>query len=94
MLSLRFLARPGSTLQVTHQLENGKWEQASLVLKRSQPFEYHLSADQLLANLLAHMDGKQTGEEIRQSLPFAVTPEQLAGVFRRLASGGFVEILE
>lgn len=94
MLSLRFLARPGSTLQVTHQLEAGKWEQASLVLKRSQPFEYHLSADQLLANLLAHLDGKHTGEEIRQSLPFAVTPEQLAGVFRRLVSGGFVDIID
>lgn len=94
MQSLRFKARPGSTLQVTHQLENGKWEQASLVLKRSQPFEYHLSADQLLANLLAHLDGKQTGEEIRQSLPFAVTPEQLAGVFRRLVSGGFVDIVD
>lgn len=94
MLELRFKALAGSSLEVTHNLEGGKWHQASLVLHRSTPFKFSLAADQVLATLLANLDGSMTGSEILQALPFAVSAEQLAQVMSRLASGGFIDILD
>jgi len=86
-------AREGSSMHVEHALGGGGWRQESLKLARSTPFEVRIEIDPVTANLLAQMDGSKSGQELKDSLPFAVPPEQMAGLIRMLVSNGFVELL-
>jgi hypothetical protein len=79
-------------MHVEHELDGGSWKQTTLKLARSTPFEVRIEIDPVTANLLAQMDGTKSGRELMDSLPFAVAPEQMAGLLRMLVSNGFVEV--
>ncbi|BDC49976.1 hypothetical protein F183_A22920 [Bryobacterales bacterium F-183] len=79
-------ALPGSTMRVVHKPGDGKWETEKLELVRESPFKVLLQIDPVTANLLPQMDGTRTCGELRQSLPFAVPPEQFGSLVRMLMS--------
>lgn len=85
-------AREGSSMLVEHALTEGGWKQETLRLGRSTPFEVSIEIDPVTANLLAQMNGAKSGQELKDALPFAVPPEQMASLIRMLVSNGFVEI--
>jgi SAM-dependent methyltransferase len=86
-------AREGSSMFVEHELTPSGWKQNSLRLGRSSPFEVRIEIDPVTANLLAQMDGSKSGQQLKDSLPFAVPPEQMAALLRMLVSNGFVELI-
>jgi hypothetical protein len=91
-MAARPKAREGSFMHVEHALAGGAWKQESLKLGRSLPFEVRIGIDPVTANLLSKMDGSKSGLELKDSLPFAVSPEQMAGLMRMLVSNGFVDL--
>lgn len=79
-------ALPGTTMRVTQKPVPGGWEADRLELIRKQPFEIALQIDPVTAGLLPHMDGSKSCGDLRASMPFAVTPDQFAGLVRMLMS--------
>jgi hypothetical protein len=92
LASAKPVARPGTEMQVTHQLTGGQWKAGRLRISRSDPYETGIDIDPVTANLLATMDGTRTCVDLRSSLPFQVAPEQFAGLIRMLVSNGFIQI--
>jgi SAM-dependent methyltransferase len=91
-MACRPKARKGSSMHVEHRLEGGSWNQQSLMLARSAPFEVRIEIDAVTANLLAQMDGMKSGRQLKELLPFEVPDEQIAGLIRMLVSNGFVRV--